>query len=100
MLDTVTFIGIYKQVQACLQAGCFALMICSFHVLSRLVNTKWETFFLTTFVWEIAHALDGIIIFMFYESFRKILCHPSFLCKKKCRGKANTKGTAVFSTSR
>ncbi|EYB99271.1 hypothetical protein Y032_0123g1112 [Ancylostoma ceylanicum] len=123
ILDTVTFIGIYKQVQklsgsttgqhdlnmlrknvrlyiqACLQAGCFALMICSFHILSRLVKTNWQTFFLTTFVWETAHALDGVIIFMFYESFRKVLCRPSCLQRKNLKGNTITKGT-MFSTSR
>ncbi|WKX91033.1 hypothetical protein Q1695_009679 [Nippostrongylus brasiliensis] len=109
VVDTITFFVIFKKakmlgrsnstmqersmlwrnihfyLQGCLQAGCFVLMITSFHILSKLTKTKWQTFLTTTFVWELMHAMDGVVIFIFHERFRVVLLHPGLLFRRNTR---------------
>ncbi|XGW20423.1 hypothetical protein V3C99_003874 [Haemonchus contortus] len=73
--------------QGCVQAGCFALMILSFHFFSKFATTKWATFAATTFVWELCHAMDGFILIIFHEKFREVLYRPSLLWRTKSRCK-------------
>ncbi|KAK5968003.1 hypothetical protein GCK32_010558 [Trichostrongylus colubriformis] len=71
--------------QGCVQTATFALAVLSFFVFSKFMSRygKWGTFYTTTFVWELAHAVDGIILIAFIEKFRVIASHPSLLWRKK-----------------
>ncbi|KAK5985227.1 hypothetical protein GCK32_002909 [Trichostrongylus colubriformis] len=109
IIDTIAFFGIIREVKkisqsigsapeaamlrkntrlylmGCAQAVCFALMISSFHILSRFMTNRWTMFATTTFVWELAHATDGLILIAFHEKFRVVLCQPSLIWQKKSR---------------
>ncbi|KAK6031274.1 hypothetical protein OSTOST_02575, partial [Ostertagia ostertagi] len=69
--------------QGCLQAGCFMLVSVSFHVISTMFTTKWALFATTTLVWELSHAVDGLILIVFHDRFRVILCRPQLLWQRK-----------------
>ncbi|VDO52456.1 unnamed protein product, partial [Haemonchus placei] len=65
LVNTISFFAIIKEAKGCVQAGCFALMILSFHFFSKFATTKWATFAVTTFVWELCHAMDGLVLTRF-----------------------------------
>ncbi|KAK6010409.1 hypothetical protein OSTOST_24564 [Ostertagia ostertagi] len=54
-----------------------------FNVVSRMATTKWEIFVTTTLVFILMHAVDGLILIVFQERFRGMLCQPSLLWQKK-----------------
>ncbi|VDO24345.1 unnamed protein product [Haemonchus placei] len=68
--------------QGCVQALCFVLAILAFHFTPGLLTTKWSRFATLTAGWEFVHAVDGLILILFHEKFRVLLCHPSSLWQK------------------
>ncbi|RCN53095.1 hypothetical protein ANCCAN_00646 [Ancylostoma caninum] len=58
-------VNIRLYVQGCMMASTLALIIISFHIISRFTSTKWGLFTATTVVWEIAHVFDGFIALAF-----------------------------------
>ncbi|KAK6052339.1 hypothetical protein COOONC_10156 [Cooperia oncophora] len=44
-----------------------------------MATTKWAMFVTTTLAWELSHAVDGLILIVFHDRFRVILCQPSLL---------------------
>ncbi|CAJ0604152.1 unnamed protein product [Cylicocyclus nassatus] len=92
--------NIQLYIQVCIQACCFALMISSFHLISRLTQGKWPSFFLTTFVWETCHALDGVIMFFCCDNFRRILCRPANILRIQLNGEKITKSVLISTRTR
>nr|CDJ83996.1 7TM GPCR domain containing protein [Haemonchus contortus] len=64
--------NINLYVQGCVQTVTFALAVLSFFVLSKFMESKWGIFATTTCVWEIAHAIDGLILIAFHKRFRLV----------------------------
>ncbi|XGW20231.1 hypothetical protein V3C99_003777 [Haemonchus contortus] len=106
IIDTVAFLAILKKAkklrksigkaqeatilnnnvrlyaQGCVQALCFVLAILAFHFTPGLLTTKWSRFATLTAGWEFVHAVDGLILILFHEKFRVLLCNPSSLWQR------------------
>ncbi|CAD6193174.1 unnamed protein product [Caenorhabditis auriculariae] len=80
ILDIATITKLHLTDSACLTAFVFTSMLISFHVVSRFTVSTLEAFFATTFVWLLAHTLDGVILFAFNSEYRRVVRRPGLLC--------------------
>ncbi|EYC18880.1 hypothetical protein Y032_0026g1423 [Ancylostoma ceylanicum] len=106
VVNTVTFIMIYKHtkklsamnesfakkeailhknnlsyfLQSSTKATLFVLALIICYFISDFATTKWETFATTTLTLEIAHSVNGVIIFVFNDSLRCGLTSPALIC--------------------
>nr|CDJ83997.1 7TM GPCR domain containing protein [Haemonchus contortus] len=117
-IDTIAFFAIYAEakkpsksfdeakmlkqntnlyVQGCVQTVTFALAVLSFFVFSKFAKNKWGTFASTTCVWEVAHAVDGLILIAFHKKFRMAFGLRTLLCRKEI--KSETTGIHPSTTS-
>ncbi|XGW19045.1 hypothetical protein V3C99_003118 [Haemonchus contortus] len=83
----------------CTQAFCFIWTILCFHFLPLMLTTKWSRFATLTVGWELVHAVDGLILIVFHEKFRVLLCHPSLPWRKNAvLTVATTRSRFLFAT--
>ncbi|CAJ0604482.1 unnamed protein product [Cylicocyclus nassatus] len=61
-------------VQGCLMAGCFAVIVVSFHVLAPQASSKWKVFVFTLCIEEIANTVVGLVILFFNRSLTFRIC--------------------------
>ncbi|EYB99277.1 hypothetical protein Y032_0123g1116 [Ancylostoma ceylanicum] len=59
--------------QGCLTACSFTIMLCCSHFICLAMKTKWAVFATTTLIWEVSHAVDGVIILVLNDSFQAAL---------------------------
>ncbi|RCN34640.1 hypothetical protein ANCCAN_19505 [Ancylostoma caninum] len=59
--------------QSFTKAALFAAALFIYFFVSKLATTKWETFLTRTLTWEVAHCVNGLVIFIFNDSFRSAI---------------------------
>ncbi|CAI4227760.1 unnamed protein product [Auanema sp. JU1783] len=52
-------------IQACVQASLFFYELVNFYFVSTLNSSFFYVYFTSTFAWEICHAMDGLVLFLF-----------------------------------
>ncbi|XGW20233.1 hypothetical protein V3C99_003779 [Haemonchus contortus] len=75
--------NIRLYVQGCTQAACFVSAVLAFRFVPGRLTTRWSKFATLTIGWELVHAVDGLILIVFYEKFHALLRRPSSLWQKK-----------------
>ncbi|KAK6738731.1 hypothetical protein RB195_020689 [Necator americanus] len=119
ILNTITFIVLYKHtrklssvsdvfqkmetnmhrrnlnffLQSCTQAVLFVIALSIYFFFSKLTTTKWQFFATRTLTWEMAHCMNGLIIFIFNDNFRCNSGYPALLCGRKAIDQLPTFGT-------
>uniref|UniRef100_A0A183TWY1 G_PROTEIN_RECEP_F1_2 domain-containing protein n=1 Tax=Toxocara canis TaxID=6265 RepID=A0A183TWY1_TOXCA len=67
-----------QEIRFFLQSVCseVTIVVCfsSFWGFSRLAESKWATFLLTTIAWELLHAFDGVILIAFNRNVHFLWC--------------------------
>lgn len=65
-------IQLLKQVIA--QGGVFALELLTYFIVRLVFSRKWAVWSLTTVAWITVHFVDSVIVFIFNEDLRRLLC--------------------------
>ncbi|EYC18876.1 hypothetical protein Y032_0026g1421 [Ancylostoma ceylanicum] len=127
IVNTITFIMIYKHtkklsamsgsleqveakmhknnlnffLQSFTKAALFAVALIIYFFVSKLATTKWETFLTRTVTWEVAHCVNGLIIFIFNDSFRKAIRYSfSTLGRKTTSNMQSSSGFNIATRSK
>ncbi|KAK6727619.1 hypothetical protein RB195_005358 [Necator americanus] len=79
-------------IQGLLTSVTLASIVVCFNLISQFTTNRWQNFLTTTFIWLIAHVMDGVIIISFNKPFRILFWRPCSVLKQK----KNTRSGPMF----